>query len=73
LGAALFELHKSSRAHASRGHISSDALRPLVPGNAIKTINFLGSDTACRSTVTQSVKEDVTTQSVVTRKRKYLM
>jgi len=26
-----------------------------------------GSDTACRSTATQSVKEDVTTQSVVTR------
>jgi len=31
-----------------------------------KNKNFLGSDIAYRSTVTQSVKEDVTTQSVVT-------
>ena len=35
-----------------------------------RTKNFLGSEIAYRSTVTQSVKEEVTTQSVVTRTKK---
>jgi len=55
----------------SRGACASDALRPLVVKDVIETKKIIGSDITCRSIVTQSVKEDVTTQSVVTRTKIY--